>query len=186
MFSTLRLALTIAVACALALLGCADPSALMTKGAGTAADAGALCGDGIVQSEEECDPGYHEHVVVSDGSRGLPAGAPYDEWCCNPQSCKRRYLYTPCSTVGWNAENCPEGFCDGRSCQPLDRDSCAAWGIDNPIVRCRIDGRWEGVCGFDRCFARCEGDADCPRDSVCSALYEGLAEKVCQSMRPEG
>jgi len=187
---------SIALNCLLLLSSCQDLDASDAPGSGTLAgsrvrsgsgfviaegiDAGGYCGDGVVQADEECDPGDGKHPVVSDGSRNLPEGTQYDEWNCNQQTCKRRYIYTPCTGVGWDVESCPGGFCNGTICQPLDDDSCKAWGIDNPVVNCRIEGQWHGICGLGRCFPLCETEADCPQNSMCAPLYQQYSGKVCQ------
>jgi hypothetical protein len=173
------------MACAISVVGCAVDASTLEQETRDALhhkpDAEGSCGDGVLQADEECDLG---DKLVSDGSRGLPKGTIYDEWNCNPNTCRRRYIYTPCVGVGWSIADCPEGFCDGSVCQPLAKQACASWGIENPIVKCRIEETWDGLCGLDRCFASCTHDQDCPHDTVCDILYEGHADKVCQVMRP--
>lgn len=142
------------------------------------------CGNGELDPGEECDPGDGQHVLRSDGSKGLPAGTPYDAWNCDPASCKRRYVYTPCTGVGSDVENCLGGFCDGRVCQPVATEDCKAWGINNPVVECEVDASWRGLCGLDHCLPRCDDDPDCPQNSACATLYPQSSEKVCQPALP--
>jgi hypothetical protein len=123
-------------------------------------------------------------VLRSDGSKGLPAGTPYDAWNCDPATCKRRYVYTPCTGVGSDVDNCLGGFCDGRVCQPVAADDCKAWGITNPVVECEVDASWHGLCGLDHCLPRCDDDGDCPRNAVCATLYPQSPDKACQSTPP--
>lgn len=144
----------------------------------------AECGNGELDPGEECDLGEGERVLRSDGLRGLPAGTPYDAGNCDPVSCKRRYVYTPCTGVGPDVDNCLSGFCDGRVCQPLAADDCKAWGINNPVVECEVES-WRGLCGLDHCLPRCEDDSDCPQHAVCATLYTDAPDKVCEPILPK-
>lgn len=141
---------------------------------------GSSCGDGDLQRGEACELGGRDQPLLSDGSRGLAAGTQYDEWNCNPETCERRYVDTPCSSVGWNVDDCPTGFCDGTTCRPADSERCEAWGIENPIVECEIEGTWSGLCGLTLCFPSCESDADCSSNTRCTIMYEGFPNKTCR------
>lgn len=134
----------------------------------------------MLQQNEECEVGGDNTPIRSDGSRGLPAGTPFNEWNCDPETCERRFVDTPCSEVGWNVSDCPSGFCDGKTCQPVDAEHCEAWAIAQPIVDCEIEGIWAGLCGLDRCFPTCESDTDCPSNTTCQVMYQGYPDRACR------
>jgi cysteine-rich repeat protein len=138
-----------------------------------------VCGDGVQQPSEECDLSKNGVVLTSDGSRGLLAGTEYNEWNCNPNTCKRRYIYTPCFEVGWEVANCPNGFCEAQKCEPLD-SACQAWGLNNLVVHCKIEGKWDGICAMDRCYPSCRSASECPPGAICDIMYQGYSDKVCQ------
>lgn len=148
------------------------------------------CGDNVVDRGEQCDdgnnndsdgctnecktnicgdrhwnqaPGSREACDIGDRSTFSDA-RPWDQWSCDA-SCRRRYVYTPCTQRGSsNTSDCPnaecysDGYCYER-CSGAVGSSCRFANSDKAGL-CRDDG-W--------CWLTCTPGASgqCPTGSAC-------------------
>lgn len=140
------------------------------------------CGNGQVESDEECDLGG-----VSTGSDRLPRGTEYDESSCDPERCVRRYAYTPCST---DADCGPgpvtkcgvTGHCLTVPCKGDDPFTPNNTDLNN--YNCMLaDGRRGHCLDTNVCVARCASDSDCPKGVVCGNY---LGQTFCDVLGQRG
>jgi hypothetical protein len=136
-------------------------------------DCAAKCGNGVIESGEEC-----EIASRSSGSDGLSAGTVYSVWSCDPATCKRRYLFTPCDDVS----NCGSG--SARECfLGVDGDGhgfCMTVACDVGAPRmtsqadpngynCVLPTGAHGMCiGALKCVPICRSRSDCPPGVSCT------------------
>lgn len=133
----------------------------MCSSAGRCEEPPAVCGDRIVSGAEACDIGAR-----SAGNDGLPSGTVYDRWSCDEHTCKRRYVYTPCTA---DSQCGPGGKCGtqqgrcsgGVKCQPSDPFTPNDTAADR--YNCVLPNGNHGVClDTDNCLPICVTDNDCP------------------------
>jgi Putative metal-binding motif len=162
----------------------------------------ARCGDGMLDSGEQCDAGdknsddadcttecklnicgdkhwktkgtVPEQCEIGAKS-SLADGRAWDEWSCDRQ-CRRIYIYTPCTGTGQNTSDCGfNGYCQDGLCEEF----CSA-----DSEECTSGGR-PGVC-YPACVVGCDGGAACPPLTACRAeplrLNNGTSRRVC--LRP--
>jgi hypothetical protein len=158
----------------------------------------ARCGDSATDTGEQCDDGNQSNAdncttecklnICGDrhwktegsgaelcdiGDRSSFAdGRLWDKFSCD-SSCRRLYIYTPCSGTGPSSE-CGSGSCNGGLCQ----EACSG---GEPSFECNSAGRL-GVC-YPTCLVGCNAGEDCPSTTTCRdaplLLSDGTTRKVC-------
>lgn len=119
------------------------------------------CGDRKVGPGEECDIG----APKKPGE--LLRTALYDEYSCDDQTCKRLYVFTPCTVDTMNAGSAE---CGGDRC--INGQICVSnRGCDGPGSCTLANGR-AGSCYGNACFLSCNTSADCPSGSTCGEPVE--------------
>jgi hypothetical protein len=120
-------------------------------------DCNAVCGNKVTEPGEECDIG----APKKPGDQ-LATGT-YDEYSCDARTCKRLYIYTPCSVdtgVDFTSSECGgAGRCNGTICQV--NAGCNGEGS------CRFSSGRAGACYGNTCFLTCSDSGDCPIGFMC-------------------
>jgi hypothetical protein len=114
-----------------------------------------ICGDRKVSAGEQCDIG----APKQPGDQ--LATQTYDEFSCDPRTCRRRYLYTPCTvdTTSMSSSECGGEKCNGQLCLP--NAGCNGEGA------CTLSNGSDGFCYGNTCFILCSSPADCPSTLTC-------------------
>jgi hypothetical protein len=162
----------------------------------------AMCGDNVTDVGEECDNGSansdnsdctshcklnvcgdrhwnstgrnKEDCDVGDRS-SFADGRPWDDWSC--ASCRRRYVYTPCSQVNGPSDECGGSYCDnsnGGVCLP----SCSVGSGTDPYACVPYPGR-TGTCVAGGCAMRCDDNPTCPPRIACAQSATDTTKRYC-------
>jgi hypothetical protein len=141
---------------------CSDSGARCTDGQCVA------CGDRKVGAAEECDIG----APAQAGDR--LASSTYDEFSCDPRTCGRLYIFTPCTVESMGQEVSDEcgrtGRCLGGRCH-MSR-GCNGEGS------CTFPNDKPGSCYGNTCFMNCDVSADCPPGMTCQDSVE-FGRRMC-------
>lgn len=115
-----------------------------------------VCGDRKIGPGEQCDIGAPKKA--EDQLRS----ATYDEYSCDPQTCQRLYVFTPCTVDSMNNAS---SECGGDRC--INGQVCVSnAGCDGP-GSCTLANGKPGTCYGNACFLTCNMSADCPSGMPC-------------------
>jgi hypothetical protein len=137
-------------------------------------DTGARCTDGqcVVCGDRKTGPGEQCDIGAPKKPEDLLRTATYDEYSCDAETCRRLYVFTPCTVDTMNAGS---SECGGDRC--INGQICVSnAGCDGP-GSCTLSNGKAGTCYGNACFMVCTTSADCPSGMSCGEA-SGLG-RIC-------
>ena|GEM_PF-3859824 len=138
-------------------------------------DSGARCTDGqcVACGDRKIGPGEHCDIGAPKKLEDQLRTNTYDEYSCDEDTCRRLYVFTPCTIDSMNG---PSSQCGGDRC--INGNVCVSnAGCDGAGAGCTLANGKPGVCYGNACFLSCGTSADCPSGMPCQEA-SGLG-RIC-------
>ncbi len=137
-------------------------------------DSDARCTDGVCEvcGDRKIGPGEQCDIGAPKKTEDLLRTATYDEYSCDAQTCRRLYVFTPCTVDTMTAGS---SECGGDRC--INGQVCVSnAGCDGPGA-CTLANDKPGTCYGNACFLSCSTSTDCPSGMPCQEA-SGIG-KIC-------